>query len=248
MPSSPALSDAPPNARRWTLALERSSRPPSMALFRGLECVAGRGFPSMAAHGATAWAGALRDLLDETGVRPSELALLAVGLGPGSFSGTRSAIAFLHGVGLPARIPLAGVGSAAAAAFAAARALPAGHTVAVAGDARRSRWWRATFTTLDAPGTPFGRLLRRALPDPVPPSHDASDFSLVHPDVPSLRSGVPDGATWLEIETLVAPALASALTVPTARHVGELVLSEPAAALPAPLPIYLQPALLPPKR
>lgn len=231
---------------QWTLALERSSRPPSMALFVGAQCACEREFPLMAAHGSTAWAGALRDMLDENGVAAASLGLLVVGLGPGSFSGARSAIAFLHGLGIPDDIPLAGVGSAAAAAFSALRALPPGRVAAVAGDARRGRWWRAAFSTVEAPGTPFGRLLRLAHGGKAP-AHDASDFTLVETTREALADGIPPDAAWLEVETLVAPDLASSLTVPTARDIGELALSEPSAALAAPLPIYLHPAVLPPK-
>ncbi len=231
---------------KWTLALERSSRPPSMALFVGTQCACEREFPQMAAHGSTAWAGALRDMLDENGVVAGSLELLVVGLGPGSFSGARSAIAFLHGLGIPDGIPLAGVGSAAAAAFSALRKLEPGCVAAVAGDARRSRWWRAAFTTIDAPESPYGRLLRLAA-NASAPAHDASDFALVETNLDALKNGVPSDAEWLEIETLVAPELASSLSIPTARDIGELALSEPSAALAAPLPIYLHPAVLPPK-
>ena len=233
---------------KWTLALERSSRPASMALFYNSQCVIEREFPPMAAHGSTAWASVLRDLLYDNGVAPAELSLLVVGLGPGSFSGARSAIAFLHGLAIPDGIPVAGVGSAAAAAFAAARELDAGKAVAVAGDARRSRWWRAVFTTVESAESPSGRALRVMKDGGISvPSHAAADFDLVETNLDALRAGVPADAKWLEIETLVAPDLAGSLTLPTARDLGELALSEPSAALAAPLPIYLHPAVLPPR-
>lgn len=234
---------------KWTLALERSSRPPTMALFFGNDCVCEREFPPMAAHGSTAWAGALRDILEENGIAAGELSLLVAGLGPGSFSGARSAIAFLHGLAMPDSIPLVGVCSAAAAAFAEARKNGAPRIVAVAGNARRNTWWRAVYETAYASDAPFGAALRVLKNGaPRPPANNASDFDLVAPDEESLRAGVPEGARWLEVEPLAAPALAPSPTVPTARQAGELALSDLAAAVSAPVPIYLHPAVMAPAR
>ena len=232
---------------KWTLALERSSRPPTMALFFDDECVCEREFPPMAAHGSTAWAGALRDILDEHGIAAGELSLLVAGLGPGSFSGARSAIAFLHGLAIPDSIPIAGVCSAAAAAFAEARNNGAPRIVAVAGNARRNSGWRAVFEIDDAPGKPFGLSLS-VLKDGAKraPAHNAGDFDLVAPDENALHAGVPEGAKWLEVEALAAPGLAPAMTVPTARQAGELALSDLSATVAAPVPIYLHPAVLRP--
>ena len=50
---------------------------------------------------------------------PADLALIAVTIGPGSFTGLRAALAFAHGLSLAANIPLVGVtvGEAIAAAL-----------------------------------------------------------------------------------------------------------------------------------
>ena len=69
---------------------------------------------------------------------------LAVGLGPGSFAGIRSAIAFLQGLGIGLGLKPVGYPSAA---LLAGCAVPDGATqdVHVVGDARRGTLWTASF-------------------------------------------------------------------------------------------------------
>ena len=48
-------------------------------------------------------------VLSQAGVLPAELAMVAVTIGPGSFTGTRAAVSLAHGLALAARVPLVGV-------------------------------------------------------------------------------------------------------------------------------------------
>ncbi len=69
---------------------------------------------------------------------------LVVGLGPGSFSGVRSAIACATGLALPAGRPVEGIPSIEAIASDAARETQA-ERIVVVGDARRNRYWLASY-------------------------------------------------------------------------------------------------------
>lgn len=48
-------------------------------------------------------------VLEEAGVPAAALSLIAVTVGPGSFTGLRAALALAHGIGLAAGVPVAGV-------------------------------------------------------------------------------------------------------------------------------------------
>ena len=63
-----------------------------------------------AKHGETLLPNVAR-VLEEAGVTMSEIGLLAVGLGPGSFTGLRIALATMKGLALARQTPLVGVGS-----------------------------------------------------------------------------------------------------------------------------------------
>ena len=83
-----------------------------------------------------------RSLLGQAGLSPMDVTAFAVGLGPGSYAGVRSSLAFANGMSMPSGATITGVPSAAAAAL----SNPAffskpGARLAVAGDARRGTAW-----------------------------------------------------------------------------------------------------------
>lgn len=75
--------------------------------------------------------GMVEEVLADAGWIPSDVQLLAVGVGPGSFTGVRVGMAAAKGIGFALSIPLLGVGSLEAMAHAARRRLGPGPVVAL---------------------------------------------------------------------------------------------------------------------
>ncbi|MBO6937025.1 MAG: tRNA (adenosine(37)-N6)-threonylcarbamoyltransferase complex dimerization subunit type 1 TsaB [Deltaproteobacteria bacterium] len=91
------------------LAFDTSSQRASAAVLDGDSLVA-RQEADVARHGK-ALEPLLRAVLDAAGLAPADLDLVAVGLGPGSFTGTRIGMAAAKGLAFGCGIPLVGVGS-----------------------------------------------------------------------------------------------------------------------------------------
>ncbi|MBV8704593.1 MAG: tRNA (adenosine(37)-N6)-threonylcarbamoyltransferase complex dimerization subunit type 1 TsaB [Acetobacteraceae bacterium] len=89
------------------------------------------------ARGAGSLAGMAEAVLAEAGLSATALDLVAVTLGPGSFTGIRAALALAHGIGLAAGVAVVGV--TAPEALAAMRPAPPGRQLWVAIDSRRGR-------------------------------------------------------------------------------------------------------------
>jgi tRNA threonylcarbamoyl adenosine modification protein YeaZ len=92
----------------------------------------------------------VQSLLDKCQINIHDVKRLATGVGPGSYSGIRSAIAFLKGLSLPSNTQVQGVSSAMAAAL--ALYLPDSDNadfmpMHVVGDARRGQIWVASCNT-----------------------------------------------------------------------------------------------------
>ncbi|MBN1557023.1 MAG: tRNA (adenosine(37)-N6)-threonylcarbamoyltransferase complex dimerization subunit type 1 TsaB [Lentisphaerae bacterium] len=168
---------------------------------------------------------ALESLRREGALDPAGLDAVAVGLGPGSYSGLRVALAAAHGTALPGGVPVVGVSSAEALAWGLRREEGAA-AVTVIGDARRGRLWLATFDT-------FARACT------------AEDFKLI--PAAALAGQVPRGSLVASAdaerlrESLAAVAVRPA--APTAAAVGRLAAERLAGGipLPPPAPFYLHP-------
>ncbi len=94
------------------------------------EKVVGRS-PRAASEGLLPW---IMEVTGRSGWRPSDIDMIAVGRGPGSFTGTRIALAVAKGLALSLEIPLVAVSSLEALAV---TCVPPGETAAVVADARR---------------------------------------------------------------------------------------------------------------
>ncbi len=130
-----------------TLAIEMSSGTGSVALLRDNELLS-----------EESWRGATRShqellsrmpgLLAGANTGIANLDKIAVGLGPGSFTGLRVAMSVAQAIALPDGKPVVGVSSGAA--LARETATDGNNTsVVTIGDARRQRLWCARFTSAD---------------------------------------------------------------------------------------------------
>lgn len=213
------------------LALDASTALRSVALFRGPECLA-------QTTGEARGNGPLFDditrVLAEADVAVTELTHTAIGLGPGSFSGIRAALAAMQGLCLPLGTRPIGISSGAAMAQAARRTTGTA-TIAVVGDARRRRLWLGLFS-----------------PD-TPATHTADDYTLLPLD--ALAAAIPPQALIISPDahrigdllarTFTPDRLSLAPSHPSATDVATLALPliPHAHTLPPPLPIYLHPAV-----
>ncbi|HEY6562656.1 MAG TPA: tRNA (adenosine(37)-N6)-threonylcarbamoyltransferase complex dimerization subunit type 1 TsaB [Polyangiaceae bacterium] len=102
------------------LGIETSTRRGSVALIEGEALVAAAEHAEPNAH-AEKLLPLIEQLMAEAGWARSSLERVAVGVGPGSFTGLRVGVALAQGIGLGLDIPVVGVGSLRSMA----RALPA---------------------------------------------------------------------------------------------------------------------------
>ncbi len=210
------------------VAIDRSTATGSAALFSKKSAFLTSVSYTGGCHGDAF--GLLEALLAKSGVAASELTRFAVGIGPGSFSGIRSAIAVLSGLALPVRANVEGVSSAAAANAAFRAGHPEFDSVAVVGDARRGHLWLSVFedNTIIRNNLDDFRVIDRAAVAESIPCHAA----VVTPDMDRLGS--------LLLSAFSKDRVFSVL--PTAEAVGRLaILGSSAMALP----IYLHPAVMP---
>ena len=132
-----------PDAAR--LFIESSTPRASLALLRGSEVLFEESFTGDRSHNALLFAPLTRAL--ETLADGEKLALVVIGSGPGSYSGTRVGIAAGQGVALVHGCPAVGLSSLLAVPAAASPAL-------AVGDARRGSVWRVTTDALRSGGEP----------------------------------------------------------------------------------------------
>ena len=112
------------------LALDTSTEVGSVAVLRGDTLLAERAARVRARHGETLLPHC-RGALADAGAVLGDVGLLVVGVGPGSFTGTRIGLATVKGLALAGGPPVVGISSLAALAMAAApRLAAAGITLA----------------------------------------------------------------------------------------------------------------------
>ncbi|MDH5672848.1 MAG: tRNA (adenosine(37)-N6)-threonylcarbamoyltransferase complex dimerization subunit type 1 TsaB [Myxococcales bacterium] len=127
------------------LAIETSSERTAVAIARGAEILAENDAASPERHGELLLP-RIGELLTEAGVGFSDLEAIAVGLGPGSFTGLRVGLATAKGLAVAAGLPLRGVGSLPVLARGAGEA---GQTVVTVGDAQRGEVFAAAYRVRD---------------------------------------------------------------------------------------------------
>jgi tRNA threonylcarbamoyl adenosine modification protein YeaZ len=96
----------------WTLAFEFSSDVRSVAVVRSAGEPSVAGFASVREVRRTPGLALVEAALREAGVRREEITRLAVGLGPGSYTGIRIALALVQGWQLATGVPSVGLRSA----------------------------------------------------------------------------------------------------------------------------------------
>ncbi|MBA3546452.1 MAG: tRNA (adenosine(37)-N6)-threonylcarbamoyltransferase complex dimerization subunit type 1 TsaB [Nannocystis sp.] len=144
----------------WLLALDTSTPLTALALGKvdreraSGEMVAGATHDDQASPASSLLAARISALLSEAGITPRDLGALACGVGPGTFTGTRVALATAKGLAFALPCPLFAVPTLAAVAGSAA----ANGRVLALLDARRAEVYAAEFV-LDPAGP------RRAGPD-----------------------------------------------------------------------------------
>jgi tRNA threonylcarbamoyladenosine biosynthesis protein TsaB len=206
------------------LSLDTSSPATSCAL---VECAAGDVRPfAQALHLPPAKAGdllpeALAALCAEAGKTLAQVDALAVGIGPGSFTGLRVGLAAMKGLAYALKKPLAGASSLESLARAAAPR--AGRTVVAALEARRGELFLAAFDERGARLRPDAVVQAAQLPgwlaglaDPllVGPgarSNRAQLESLGMPATAFEAEGAPAWPSALELARLCAPGLDGAV-------------------------------------
>lgn len=224
-----AAADARPGATpRWVLGLDAATPPSSAALVRDDEVVAWRTGPF--GPRTDAWIlGAVDELLSEAGVGLGQLAMIAAGVGPGTFTGIRVAIATTQGLARGAGVPAAGICTLAGLARC-ARAAPGTDLLPLI-DARRGQLYGARYTA------------QAAQPDPVqePFITTADEIVARHGQFGGpllLGTGVATDARLRELpqaELQPWPAAAGIALLGRA-----LLITTGTDALPPPLPAYLR--------
>jgi tRNA threonylcarbamoyl adenosine modification protein YeaZ len=125
------------------LSIEQSTSLCSMALMKDCRLAAGREWEDAWSRNQHFFS-LLPGLFQEASVTPAEVDIFAVGLGPGSFSGLRCALAAMNGLSLPDKKRVFGISSAEILAWQVMR--ETGHnSVMVLGDARRSYIWYSCY-------------------------------------------------------------------------------------------------------
>ena len=188
------------------------------------------------------WFAEMTAALESCGCRAEDVDQFICAVGPGSFSGIRSALAALEGMALPGGKSVFGISSAAALAYEHRNA--GFDSVTVIGDARRSTLWITTYQ--------FDQESGLVLQNGSVPSQSADDFKLITRD--QLAATVPEGSLilspdWDRIGDLLCENFAADRLVQEKLSSSAPVLAEmaecfPVLCKPEPMPVYLHPAVV----
>jgi len=132
-------------AARPVLGLDTSTSTATLALIASGKVVASIARPATS-HGA-ALPGAVDEILRAAGLKIGELGAIAVGTGPGSFTGLRIGLSYVKGIAMATGCALVGIPSFDAMALAALERnnIEAGRLVCVVGDARKGEVYAALY-------------------------------------------------------------------------------------------------------
>ncbi len=211
------------------LALDTATAACSAAVLRGGD-LAAHGFETMQRGHAEALMPMIEALMAEAALAYEDLDLVAVTVGPGTFTGVRVGLATARGLALAAGVPAFGANTLEVLAEDVAPAARAGRSLAVALDARRGELYVQAF---DAALDPLG----------PPAVLDAAAAADGLPDGPLLLAG--DGAPALAAALGARPGVevAEEPRLPDAAGLARLAARRMAAGpLPAhpPRPLYIR--------
>ena len=212
------------------LAFDASAAACSLAIRADGNSVAWRDAPMARGH-AEALMPLVMEVMAEAGLAFDALARIAVGVGPGSFTGIRIALAAARGIGLAAGKPVVGIDSFSAMAAAVAPSALAGRSLLVIVDSKRAELFGQYF---DADHHPLGEPLM--LPPEAMLRHRPAGALLVAGDA---AHQLPPGHDISHSQSGSRP---------DARDIARL--AEQGRVLLAPRPLYLRAAdvTLPPSR
>ena len=218
-----------------TLAIELSTTHGELALLEDDRVVVEREWVEDRQHRQQIFAD-MAALTLAGGLDLGRIDLLAVGVGPGAFSGLRMAVSAMRAIALPDGKPVFGVASAEALAWDMMRETENG-SVAVFGDARRDEFWAGRFRSVQGLARREGDWL---VAPPRAVQADAVGLGAVWVTADWERIGMrlkdicPAGVTLIEEPRW-----------PKARSVGRLAVAKRRAGLESePLaPVYLHPAV-----
>ena len=185
----------------------------------------------------------VKGLLDQAGLTLNDLSLLAVGRGPGSFTGLRTGLALAKGLAAGAGLPVIGLDSLKAAAFQAFQGFPEAQLVAPIIDARHHQVFTALYQRGTAPGRP--PLAPVLEPRPLAPGDLPAILAEAAPGREILLTGPAlDLVTACFPQGLRAPLQASPAPAPpdaaSLADLAHLIFREDQAALNPPIPLYIR--------
>ncbi|MBD3246255.1 MAG: tRNA (adenosine(37)-N6)-threonylcarbamoyltransferase complex dimerization subunit type 1 TsaB [Candidatus Omnitrophica bacterium] len=153
----------------------------------------------IAARSASALIAELDSVCRNSGIRLEELDALAVGGGPGSFTGLRISFAAVKGLSIALNVPVMRIGSF----FSCAYPFRQHEKIAVVADARRELWYGATFRGGAAKALSGEKTATLVRPKDFVPAH--REYLFLTPDV-SVREELNTRFPEVHrIETLVFP-------------------------------------------